>query len=237
LKVTFSGESMGAPSVAEAAKCTGDSEDESVLVFGDEPDSSQVVAEMAVDSEDKPDHHHMATEMSVDSDNDTRTLSSLGGHVKPAAKPAAGSQVDSDDDMTRTLASLQHVKPAAKPAAGSQVDSDDDTRTVASLRHIKPAAKPSYKYNYNSFTNDCTKLATAVQNRPQVAEAVHGTIVTLMRIAQGQETQIHEKTFYEIIEGACTAFGAKRRIHSGISFSQVGGQQGLPISANPGALG
>jgi hypothetical protein len=65
--------------------------------------------------------------------------------------------------------------------------------------------------------NDCTKLATAVQNRPQVAEAVHGTIVTLMRIAQGQETQIHEKTFYEIIEGACTAFGAKRRIHSGIS--------------------
>jgi hypothetical protein len=209
LKLTFSSESMGAPSVAKAAKSTGDSEDESVLGFGDEPDSSPLVTEMAVDSEDEPDCHHLATEMSVDSDNDTRTNSSLGGHVKPAAMPAAGSQVDLDNDV----------------------------RTIASLQHIKPAAKPSYKYNYNSFMNDFTKLATAVQNRPQVAEAVHGTIMTLTRIAQGQETQIHKKMFYEIIKGVRAAFGAKRQIHSGISFSQVGGQQGLPISVNPGALG
>ena len=209
--MTFSGESMGAPSVAETAKSTGDSEEKSVLVFGDQPDSSQVVTEMAVDSEDEPNCHHVVTEMSLDADDDTRTLAPLGGHVKPAAKPAAGSQ---------------------------QVDSDeDDNRTLASQQHVKPAAKPSYKYKYNSFMNDCTKLATAVQNRPQVAEAVHGTILTLTRIAQGQESQIDKKTFSEIIEGAQAAFGAKRLIHSGISFSQVGGQQGLPISANPGALG
>jgi hypothetical protein len=118
------------------------------------------------------------------------------------------------------------------------VDSDNDTRTLASLRHIKPEAKPSYKYkyNYSSFMHDCTKLATAVQNRPQVAEAVHGTIVTLTRLAQGQESEIDIKPFHEIIEGAHASFGAKRRIHSGTSVTQAG-EQHVPISANPGALG
>jgi hypothetical protein len=79
------------------------------------------------------------------------------------------------------------------------VDSDNDTRTlVASLRHVKPEAKPSYEYkhNYSSFMHDCTKLATAVQNRHQVAEAVHGTLVTLMRLAQGQESKIDIKPFH-----------------------------------------
>ena len=116
------------------------------------------------------------------------------------------------------------------------VDSDNDTRTLASLQHIKPAAKPSYKYKYNSFMQDCTKLASAVQNRPKVAEAVHGTIVALTRLAQGQESEIDIKTFHEIIEGAHATFGAKRRIHSGTSVTQAG-EQHMPISANPGALG
>lgn len=143
---------------------------------------------------------------------------------------------------------MGHFKPAGAPessAGGTSqavltemtLDSDDDdTMTLASLAaHVKPTAKRSflYKYNYNGFMQDCTKLAMAVQNRPQVAEAVHGTIVTLLRIAQGQESEIDQKTFYEIIEGAHAAFGAKRRIHSGINFSQVR----EPISANPGALG
>jgi hypothetical protein len=56
------------------------------------------------------------------------------------------------------------------------VDSDDDSMTLASLQHTKPAAKPSYKYNYSCFMQDCAKLATAVQNRPQVAENVYGTL-------------------------------------------------------------
>jgi hypothetical protein len=109
--------------------------------------------------------------------------------------------------------------------------------TLASLGHTKPpAAKSLYKYKYNSFMEDCAKLATAVQNRPEVAEAVHGTIVTLTRLAQGQESEIDVKTFHEIIEGAHSTFGAKRRIHSCTSVTQAS-EQHVPISANPGALG
>ena len=68
------------------------------------------------------------------------------------------------------------------------------------------------------------------------SEAVHGTIVALTRLAQGQESEIDIKTFHEIIEGAHATFGAKRRIHSGTSVTQAG-EQHMPISANPGALG
>jgi hypothetical protein len=89
------------------------------------------------------------------------------------------------------------------------VDSNDDTMTLASLQHTKPAAKPLYKYNYSRFIQDCAKLATAVQNRPQVAESVHGTIVTLLRIAQGQQSEIDNTSFYDIIEGAHATFGEK----------------------------
>jgi hypothetical protein len=123
-------------------------------------------------------------------------------------------------------------------ATEMNVDSDDDTRTLASLRNMKPAAKQTYKYKYSSFMEDCTKLATAVQNRPTVAEAVHGTIVTLMRLAQGQDCDIDHRTFHEIIEGARTTFGANKRIHSVTNFlSTQAGEQQMPISANPGGLG
>jgi hypothetical protein len=97
-------------------------------------------------------------------------------------------------------------------AAEMTLDSDNDMMTLASLGDTKPpAAKSLYKYKYNSFMEACAKLATAVQNRPQVAEAVHGTIVTLLRIAQGQESEIDNQTFNEIIEGARATFGAKRQ--------------------------
>ena len=84
---------------------------------------------------------------------------------------------------------------------------------------------------------DCTKLATAVQNRPTVAKAVHGTIVMLMRLAQGQDSDIDHRTFHEII-GACTIFGAIKGVHSASNFlSTQAGKQQMPISANPGRLG
>jgi hypothetical protein len=74
--------------------------------------------------------------------------------------------------------------------------------------------------------------------------------VALARLAQGQESEIDIKTFHEIIEGAHATFGAKRRIiegahatfgakrriHSGTSVTQAG-EQHMPISANPGAVG
>jgi hypothetical protein len=83
---------------------------------------------------------------------------------------------------------------------------------------------------------DWTKLATAVQNRPQVAKAVHQTIVTLTRPAQGQESEIEKKTFYEIIEGARATFGTKKQIHSGTHALSQAVEKHVPISANPGAL-
>jgi formaldehyde-activating enzyme involved in methanogenesis len=106
-----------------------------------------------------------------------------------------------------------HFKPAGAPessAGGTSqavltemtLDSDDDdTMTLASpAAHVKPTAKRSflYKYNYNGFMQDCTKLETAVQNRPQVAKAVHGTIVTLLRIAQGRKVRLTKKLFMRL---------------------------------------
>jgi hypothetical protein len=180
----FSG-STGVPSVCSKAedKSNGDS-DESALILGYEPDDSTssqlLVTEMALDYEDEPNGIHLATEMTVDSDNDTRPVASLG-HFKPVGAPESSAGGTSQAVLTETTV----------------LDSDDvDTMTLASLAHVKPAGKRSlYKYNYNGFMQDCTKLATAVQNRPHFAEAVHGTIVTLLRIAQGQESEIDKKLF------------------------------------------
>jgi hypothetical protein len=173
-------------------------------------------------------------------------------HSRPTSVPYAYRKCgdsDSDDfvpsnvqaeqstgDTEKSLRAHGDDQDGSQLATEMSVDSDDDTMTLASLGHIKPAAKPSYKYKYNSFMQDCTKLATAVQNRPQVAEAVHGTIVMLTRIAQGQEGETDNKSFEDIIDGARASFGAKRRIHSGLSVTQAG-KQHVPVSANPGALG
>jgi hypothetical protein len=79
-------------------------------------------------------------------------------------------------------------------------------------------------------------LSLAVMNRPQVAQFVHGTMVALTRLVQGKESEIDNKTFYQIIEGTQAAFGAKRQIHSSTSVTQAG-KQHVPVSANLGAMG
>jgi hypothetical protein len=80
--------------------------------------------------------------------------------------------------------------------------------TLASLAHVKPAGKRSlYKYNYNGFMQDCTKLATAVQNRPQVALIADGQLAAtpitnrLMTNAQQILQFLPTETKFLVVEG------------------------------------